>query len=254
MDQTRVYEEQAMMLRSLEETVSTRGPARRPGGAVDPDRFIQFDNFFGLHNQVQEGVQGFHVTMPVDGVGPAHFHDVDQFQVFFGVPGARYGRDTVPDLLVHYADAFTPYGPFSCGATALKFYTLRAQCTVRTLYMPNDRKLIPPGGKRRNLYATPDLGIPPHGKSSITALFNPQTDGAMAWLVAAGADAVFRTPQPEGGMGQYCCVVKGAVELVNRTFPEKSLGWMDATDPPVEIRAATWGCAMVVMQFPKRND
>src|SRR5690554_6860427 len=44
------------------------------------------------------------------GALPVHFHPVDQFQVFVkGQP--RFGRERVRPGVVHYVDAYQPYGP-----------------------------------------------------------------------------------------------------------------------------------------------
>ena len=46
---------------------------------------------------------------------PQHFHHVDQFQVIVA-GGGRLGTHGVEPLAVHYAGAYTAYGPIVAGA------------------------------------------------------------------------------------------------------------------------------------------
>src|SRR5215467_525480 len=72
--------------------------------------------YFGEHGRVEPGPEGFMLKFRPGAGLPAHFHDVNQFQVFFGSPGATFGRHAIPELMVHYAAAGTLYGPFAAGA------------------------------------------------------------------------------------------------------------------------------------------
>ena len=57
--------------------------------------------------------------------------------------------------MLHYADAYTTYGPFGTGEAPLQLFTLRRQASEITGFMPKDRdKLVRRG--RRNLHV--DLG------------------------------------------------------------------------------------------------
>src|SRR5258707_123577 len=108
-----------------------------PTGAVGCIR-----NFFGVNNELGPGPQGFLVEMTPHRLGRAHYHPVNQFQVFFGSPGATYQKRPVPAAMVHYSDAFTPYGPFAAGEEGLSFFTLRAQANQRIHYMPESRDAL----------------------------------------------------------------------------------------------------------------
>src|SRR5690348_1666786 len=70
-------------------------------------------------NQVDRGVE----------LG-SHFHRVDQFQVFFGDEGSVFQRKPIPELLVHYTDAYSVYGPFKAAPDSdLLYATIRARST-----------------------------------------------------------------------------------------------------------------------------
>src|SRR5437868_51255 len=57
----------------------------------------------------------FLVEQDPGAVTQSHFHQADQFQVIVGGSG-DLGTHTVRDIAVHYAGAFTAYGPIRASA------------------------------------------------------------------------------------------------------------------------------------------
>src|SRR5258706_10638781 len=79
----------------------------------------------------------------------AHFHKVDQFQVFFGGPGATFGRHDIGEVMVHFTDAYATYGPFRAGPdAALSYATIRARSTNFGGVMPGARAELLYRGRR----------------------------------------------------------------------------------------------------------
>lgn len=66
----------------------------------------------------------FLVEQPPNSVAPAHFHRQNQFQLFIEGDGS-IGRHPLAPLTVHYAGAYTGYGPLVAGASGLKYFTIR---------------------------------------------------------------------------------------------------------------------------------
>src|SRR4051812_8766458 len=97
--------------------------------------------------------EGFMVRLPRESSVKAHFHRVDQFQLLFGAQGSWYQRTKWQGVLVHYADAYTTYGPFGAEAAPMDFFTLRARADGYVGYMPGARQDLVRRG-RRNLHAT----------------------------------------------------------------------------------------------------
>lgn len=54
----------------------------------------------------------------------AHFHEQNQYQVFVEGSG-RIGIHEIAPITVHYAGAYTGYGPLVAGPEGLKYFTLR---------------------------------------------------------------------------------------------------------------------------------
>ena len=81
--------------------------------------------------------QAFLVEMPEPGsVIPPHFHREDEFQVVVAGNGSL-GKHALEGVAVHFADAYTPYGPIRVGPAGLTFFTLRARADPGAEYMPD---------------------------------------------------------------------------------------------------------------------
>ncbi|QYY33539.1 hypothetical protein K2O51_31385 (plasmid) [Cupriavidus pinatubonensis] len=66
----------------------------------------------------------FLVEQPAGSIAPAHFHRQNQFQLFIDGDGT-IGRHPLRPLTVHYAGAYTGYGPLVAGDAGLKYFTIR---------------------------------------------------------------------------------------------------------------------------------
>ena len=218
-------------------------------GAVDPDPD---------HERSRSGPEAFLIESDAPGFHERpHFHDIDQFQVFFGVPGAYFGRTPMSRLMFQYADAFSTYGPFGCPDPGLCFFTLRATPSSLRAYMPDERdKLVRRGRRQRvvDLDARLDDESGP-GPSLVRVLGTAASHGEpVADLGVVPAGGELEVPAPVDSQGQYCCVVDGALDVGGRRAGPRSLGWRQgaaAGDPPSVLRATPDGPARVlVLQFP----
>src|SRR5689334_14715201 len=80
----------------------------------------------------------FLVEQDPGAVTQSHFHQADQFQVIVGGSG-DLGTHTIRDVAVHYAGAFTAYGPIRAGADGVTYFTLRNGWDPGARYMPGAR-------------------------------------------------------------------------------------------------------------------
>ena len=68
--------------------------------------------------------QAYYVEQPPQSKVPAHFHDTNQFQVFFN-GSIVFGKKLINTLAVHYANGHTPYGPLITNNEFSHYLTLR---------------------------------------------------------------------------------------------------------------------------------
>jgi hypothetical protein len=206
------------------------------------------------HSSILHGrAQAFLVEMaPGDTIG-AHFHRVDQFQVFWGSDDATYQHRPIPKdtAMVHYADAYTTYGPFSSGPSPLNFFTLRAVDDDVTAYMPGSRHLLARQGRRHHKHVVALDGgaaLAP-GEVRRSDLLPADSDGLAAHLIEAGSDAS-TVVSPSFAGGQYCCVLAGEALVGGRTFGARSLAWLDPGNGGLDIETGSGGCQVAILRFP----
>ncbi|MPZ25864.1 MAG: hypothetical protein GEV12_05285 [Micromonosporaceae bacterium] len=201
----------------------------------------------------EPGPYGFLVTMPRRNVINPHFHHVDQFQLFYGSPGANYkGAEIAPDqLLLHYADAYSTYGPIHSGEQPLEFFTLRARLDRGIGYIPKDRDRLVRTSRHRNIYRDHPLAPGPD-TPALDVIIEPDADGIAAYRLRGQPGEIMSPPSAAGTGGQYCLLVNGAVTYQDRQYGPRSLAWIGPDTPaPSLVADPDRGADLIVMQFPK---
>lgn len=209
--------------------------------------------FEALESLQEPPPQAHRVDMPAETVIGAHFHDVDQYQVFFGVPGAAFQRQPIEQVLLHYSDAYSTYGPFSTLSQPMNYLTLRSKPVGILAYMPQDRdKLIRRG--RRNIHVEVDvqksrqLAI---GTGSIDTLIEPDDDHVAAFCLSAGPKGSVESPDASASSGGYLCVLDGAIKDHDDEYGRYSVRWINPKEPPIILEAGeTKGFCALALHLP----
>lgn len=198
--------------------------------------------------------QAFMVTMGPGATVPAHFHRIDQFQLLLGGGGARYKGTELPPqtITVHYADAFSTYGPIEAGASApMEFYTLRAFTDMFIAYMPAERDKLPATRRHRNIHRTIHAGDgAAASRPAREELIAETEDGLASWRAALGPAEQVLSGVPAGS-GQYCYVISGSVLAAGKELGPKSLAWLPPGSPADGAAAGPDGCDVLFLQFPR---
>lgn len=155
----------------------------------------------------------FLVEQPPDCAVPPHFHRQNQFQLFVE-GGGTIGAGKLEALTVHYAGAYTGYGPLVSGPDGLKYFTIRPVFETGAIPLEEARDKMVRGPKRHatsgpvktsslddlSLLAVPVsldaipfsadglgariLRLPPHAAAHVDA---PPAADAMFMVVLAGS-------------------------------------------------------------------
>lgn len=205
----------------------------------------------GRHRNVgSSSPEAFLVEFPPHGTVGAHFHSCNQFQVFLPAAGVTYQRTPVDTVVVHYADAYTTYGPFATKDLPLSYLTLRGVSSTLTAYMPGSRHLLRRRGRRNLHRALPDEALPDVGVSCID-LIAPDDDSLCCTAVSMAPHSSFELHDcPPTSGGRYLYVVRGAVGIGADSHPAGAIGWSDPGAPAVTTTASTEGAVVLVMQLP----
>jgi hypothetical protein len=191
----------------------------------------------------------FLVEQDPGAVANAHFHQADQFQVVVGGEGTL-GTHAVRPVSVHFAGAFTAYGPIHAGAAGLAYFTLRNGFDPGARYMMRgeNRAALRAVPGRRHREATAD----PVGAGASEALLGPEPDGMAAWRYRLASGECLRGPAPDGGGGQHWLILEGSAHCATATLRPLSCAFVFPDDQPFEISAGPTGATLLAVQYPRR--
>ena len=181
------------------------------------------------------------VEQDANTVGGAHFHAADQFQVVVAGSGL-YGKTPVQRYSVHFAGAFSPYGPIRTGDEDLKWYTLRNGADPGGIkWMPACREQLRAGHRSpRVVNGEPEIEMRADGLAAKRHLLAP---GEQLAGIA-----------PSSGRGQYWLVLDGSARIAGRDLEKHSLLFATPNEAALDVRAGEAGVEILFLQFPKTQD
>jgi hypothetical protein len=213
-------------------------PRRSPKAEVDVVDFI------GGHQQLDGSPQGFLVDVfTARHVIKPHFHLVDQFQVIVSGDG-KFGKHPISAGALHYADAYTPYGPIVAGDKGLAFFTLRARADTGIHYMPGSRhEMKRNAGRNLAADASPVVG----GGDARSTLFE-DSDGVRAVRLQAQGGKSLQVPAVKEG-GAYLVVISGSLKHDAREIGAPACFFIQSGTKAFSAQAGPEGAVAVLLQF-----
>lgn len=143
-----------------------------------------------------------------------HFHGQNQFQVFVAGSGT-IGPHALGPVTVHYAGAYTGYGPIVAGAQGLSYFTIRSVFEQGAMVLPEKRAMMRRGPKRQ-FHTAP---IAPASGAELAGLRSALIDDVVSGQPDAVAVRRIRVPpggqsvglDPSLGWGQFSMVLAGSL-------------------------------------------
>jgi rubredoxin len=182
-----------------------------------------------------------------------HFHTVDQFQILVRGRG-QLGRHEVAPYYVHFARAYTPYGPLNADEkTGWTFMTLRTRYDPGAQRLPGALPKLKEVPDRHPWQVTTKATFP--GKSpgaSFREISEIKDDHGLfvsSLTMAAGTQTV--APAPSSGDGQYVVVVKGSLLHENREHRALTVVFVKPEEDAFRIHAGPQGLEALVLNFPR---
>jgi len=182
-----------------------------------------------------------------------HFHRQNEFQVVVR-GGGMLGRHAIAPITVHYAGAYTGYGPLVSGPDGLDYMTLRPAFDPGPLYVDRDRLELRKGPKVQ-LHAPP---FPPSDGGGLAGLdgikvlelISPRPDLCMALRVLLPAGAPWLAPAAAGSAGQFVLVVAGGIETAPRPLGQWETLFIGPDDSQFTVVAGASGAEVLLLQVP----
>jgi hypothetical protein len=200
--------------------------------------------------------QSFLVEQDADSVILPHFHQQNEFQVVIRGEGC-IGRHPVRPISVHYAGAFTGYGPITAGPEGLWYFTLRPKADPGAKFLPEAREEMPKKAPKRHLLGGPvDVKETSDRMTPVCEeIFPAQADGIGGWMARIGPQGSIGAPVLPGGLGRYYVVAAGSAAIGDAGRGEALGRWatvfVTPDEEPVQIKAGPGGAEVLVLQFPQ---
>ena len=186
-------------------------------------------------------------------ISAAHFHEVDQFQVIMDGSG-DFGRHFVKPYCVHFARAYTPYGPLQADKeTGWAFMVLRSRFDSGAQRFPQSLEKLKQVPNRQPWQVTTDVSFPAR-TSGVNVQDIPEIkdeQGLFTHTITMAANTRMTAPDPSVGDGQYVVAVKGSLMHENKERDAPAVVFVKRDEPAFEIVAGAQGLDAIVLNFPK---
>jgi len=271
----------------LAASADAAGPNRRRGRAADGVTFwhtlyigtSRYNMAPGTPDPAPDALfpMAFLVEQDPGSVANSHYHRQDQFQVVVAGSGVM-GTHEVGPVTVHFAGAYTAYGPirahpiegvtyftlrngFDPGArfmadpenrTALRHVTGRMHREAVAGPLPDSRPsaTAAPSASAPSASA-PSASAPSASAPSATAMLGPDADGMGAWHYRLAAHERVVGAEPSSGRGQYWVVLAGVLQLGSELLPARSCVFVGPEEAAFTAAAGPEGLDVLAMQFPR---
>ena len=198
----------------------------------------------------------FLIDQPPSMALPAHFHHNNQFQLFVE-GGGRIGARKLTPVTVHYAGAYTAYGPLVAGDAGLKYLTIRTVLEAGGVMVSKSDGLWPEGPRR---HATSEA-LPPVSALELRSnsevltkdLFSPQDDGLAAKSIMVPPRQRIDAPQRTAGEGVFLVVLSGALIHAGEELKEWESLYLSEGETFPDISAGETGVHLLEL-FPPIKD
>lgn len=201
-----------------------------------------------IESEKVTGPQSFSVYFPSAGTrAGAHFHPVDQYQVFIAGAG-RLGSKPVRPVVVHYTDRFTPYGPIIADAEdGLHYLTVRMTPHSGVRPMPESRhERQELGGRHLIKEFDPDAvrdAMP-------LELIEPEDDGLSASVSRCPAGSSFEGSYRSRSGGQQLVALAGSLVCKGRAHAAPSIAAFGPGEQISDVSAGEEGALVLHLVFP----
>lgn len=189
----------------------------------------------------------FMVEQPPGSQLPTHFHRQNEFQVVVRGSGS-IGTHAIAPISVHYAGAYTGYGPVTAGEEGLTYFTIRPVFDTGAVLASEARTQMKRGPKRQAYAPTHTLkprATAPHRDILMAAA----EDGLYCAVDYLPTNGSMQTEYLPTSGGTFYVVLDGHVDVAGETLDQWESAYLSAGEPSLTLRANE-GATVLVMRLP----
>lgn len=192
----------------------------------------------------------FMVEQPPGSQLPTHFHRQNEFQVVIRGSGS-IGTHAVAPISVHYAGAYTGYGPVTAGEDGLTYFTIRPVFDTGAVLASEARTQMIRGPKRQ-AYARPYAIQSRQAQDSARSevLISPEADGLYCGIESMPGGGQFQTECHLQSGGTFYLVLDGELDVAGEKLARWESAFLSAGEPSITLHAGDAGATVLVMRSP----
>lgn len=193
----------------------------------------------------------FLAEQPPHSIVEPHFHRENQFQLFVEGDG-NIGPHAIGPYCIHYAGAYTGYGPLNAHAGGLKYFTIRARYDTGLTPIAQARATMPRGPKRHATSGLIDVQDVPGGSDAPDQDIFPPDRGMAAWVSVLPAGSPYKVRDIRGSEGCFVFVLGGSAASGGDML-ERWEHIFHAPGEAVDLVAGPGGATVVSLAMPPRD-
>ena len=225
-------------------------------------RYLTLEDGFGAYkSEWMESGEGsqlsptvFLVEQPAGSTLNTHFHRQNEFQVVVQGMGTL-GPHPLRPYTVHYAGAYSGYGPIVAGPEGLSYFTIRATFDIGAL---NDKALMQRGPKRQEhpapVEACAESRLQTLQVSESSELINRPGDALSSGLHRLPAGSSMALQPAPAGEGLFAMVIAGSAVVQGTTLRRWENVFLSCADTALRMYAGESGCEFLTMQMPRLDE
>jgi hypothetical protein len=213
-------------------------------------------DFFETPQQGSCTPQAYLVEQPAHIVNPTHFHVQNQFQLFTEGEGT-FGRKQVTPYMIHYAGAYTGYGPIVSGDLGLSYITFRALKDPGAQFLPEKKANFKAGPKSHF-----DAHLPLLSEEALNGLEENECHWVKPPTPEGMAIALYRIPPngqmkvnvPETSMGFFAVVLQGEIAHDGEELGLHENVFVSSAPVDFTLRSLNGPAEILTLHFPPTDS
>lgn len=209
-------------------------------------------DYFESPNGAVCSPQAYLIEQPATIANPTHFHTQNQFQLFTAGEGV-IGRSAIKPLLIHYAGAYTGYGPIVSGAETLNYITFRAIRDPGAKFLPEAAHEFKKGPKRHITYSLSLMLPEQRDKLSHTVhewIHPAEDDGLAIGLQRLPSSTTNSLAHTAGSVGCFMVVMQGCIRFDDRQLNAFEQVFVSSDAGEFEYSCGSEPAELLMLHFP----
>lgn len=214
-------------------------------------------DYFEKHENLELSPQSYLIKQLPNITNPLHFHTQNQFQVFIEGSG-HFGRHPVKPYVVHYAGAYTGYGPITAGERGIDYLTLRSSRDLGAQFLPQQMQSLKRGPKHH--YTSPSIeedsqeDLDQLEQIDLQWIHQEVQSGLGVGVLKLPKHTTYQLTMPQNIAGIFVIVMQGCLIEGNQTLRKNENVYMSRDIKSYNMQSDDQAAQILLLQMPLKDS